>query len=324
MPDHTLPIVILAGSDRRAPDLPDGGRDKHPLSGYKGVDVRIGGRTLLESVIDRLEICGRFDPVYVVGPRSVLGSMGPRCELIDSDGTFGENIRSSFEAMRREHRRAPFAFITCDILPEVDTLRVLMDDYAAHAPCDLWFPLIHAPEDRGSLGASAWKPRYRIVPRDGLPAVGILPGHLAIVDPTALRLKFVYRLMQLGYRTRNRPINYRRRVMVRGVVLELLYQDLLHLLTLRAPTLTWSVLRVGIAAAHELREGRITRTRLEDTLRRIFVASRHRRRHPERRVHLPIVEGLSLALDIDTEEEARAAGGEVADRLARERDSATG
>jgi hypothetical protein len=250
--------------------------------------------------------------------------MGPRCALIDSDGTFGENIRKSFDAMRAEHGRAPFAFITCDILPEVDTLTVLMDDYAAHAPCDLWFPLIHAPEDRGSLGASAWKPRYHIVPREGQAAVGILPGHLVVVDPAALRLKFVYRLMQLGYRTRNRPINYRRSVMVRGVVLELLYQDLLHLLTLRAPTLTWSVLRVGISAAHELREGRITRNRLEDTLRRIFVASRHRRRHPERRVRMPIVEGLSLALDIDTEEEARAAGGEVADRLARERDAALG
>ena len=36
------------------------------------------------------------------------------------------------------------------------------------------------------------------------------------------------------------------------------------------------------------------------------------RRHPERHVRLPIVEGLSLALDIDTVEEARAAGGDVA------------
>ena len=78
-----------------------------------------------------------------------------------------------------------------------------------------------------------------------------------------------------------------------------------------AATLTWSVLRVGIAAARELRDGTITRERLEQALRTIFVKSRHRRKFPGRRVQLPIVEALSLALDIDTEEEARAAGGNI-------------
>ena len=121
-------------------------------------------------------------------------------------------------------------------------------------------------------------------------------------------------MIQLGYKTRNRSINYRRAVMVRGVVLALLYQDLLHLMTLRAPTLTWSVLSVGIRTARELREGRISRERLEYASRKIFVNSRHRRRHPDRRVVLPIVDALSLAMDIDTEEEARAAGGDLGQR----------
>jgi hypothetical protein len=304
------------------PDLPDAGGDRHPLSGYKGVDVRIGGRTLVESVIDRLQNSERFHPIYIVGPRSIFGAVCAGCSLVDSDGTFGENIRTSIDAVRAEHPGRPIAFVTCDILPEVDTLRVLMEDYEAQAPCDLWFPLVHAPEDRGSLGASSWKPRYRIVPRDGEPAVRILPGHLAVVDPVALRLKFLYRIFQLGYRTRNRSINYRRSVIVRGVVSELMIQDLLHLFTLRAPTLTWSVLREGIAAARELRDGRITRRRLERALRRIFVTSRHRRNHPERHVRLPIVEGLSLALDIDTEEEARAAGADVGGRSDRRHDPA--
>jgi hypothetical protein len=314
MPGSTLPIVILAGSDRRPPDLPVDGRDQHPLSGYKGVDVRIGGRTLVESVLDRLERSGRFGPVYVVGPAALLGGMRSRCAVIDSDGTFGENIRTGIDGVRAAHPGSSIAFITCDVLPEVDTLHEVMDNYAGHAPCDLWFPLVHAPEDRGSLGKSAWKPAYHIIPREGEAAVGILPGHLVVVDPAALRLRFLYRLMQLGYRTRNRPINYRRAVMVRGVVLELLYQDLLHLTTLRAPTLTWTVLSVGIAAARELRDGRITRARLENALRKLFVTSRHRRRNPERRVAVPIVDGLSLALDIDTEEEARAFGGDVGRR----------
>ena len=47
----------------------------------------------------------------------------------------------------------------------------------------------------------------------------------------------------------------------------------------------------------------------------LFVKSRYLRRNPGRRVTCPIVEGLSLALDIDTEEEARQFGGDVTDHL---------
>jgi len=314
--DHRLPIVILGGSDRRPVRLPDRGRDKHPLSGYKGVDVRIGDRSLVETVIDRIERSGRFHPINVVGPQSIYAPLRPRCGLIDSDGSFGDNIRIALRTLRERHPGRPIAIITCDVLPDVDTLRTLMDDYHAHAPCDIWFPMILAPDDRGALGASAWKPAYRIVPREGEEAVKVLPGHLAVVDPAGLRKKFVYRVIQLSYRTRNRPIEHRGSVLVRGVVLELLYQDLLHLLTLNAPTLTWSALRIGIGGVRELRDGRVTRARLEERMRSILITSRHRRRYPHRRVRFPIVEGLSLALDIDTEEEARAAGGQVEERSA--------
>ncbi len=71
------------------------------------------------------------------------------------------------------------------------------------------------------------------------------------------------------------------------------------------------MLRAALPAARLLREGSITRPALEDALRKIFVRQRHRRRHPERRIHLPIVEALSLARDIDTEEEAQELGGSV-------------
>ena len=313
MSQAELPIVILAGSDRRPVELPDEARSEHPLAGYKGVKLRIGGRTLVETLAQRLADTGCFRPTYVVGPSGALAPLGERWSLIDADGTLGENIRVSLETVRRAHPGRAIAFITCDVVPEVETLRQLFTAWERRAPCDLWFPLIQAPDDPGTLGASAWKPAYRIVPRPGEPAVGILPGHLAIVDPAALRLEFLYRLIQVAYRTRNRSINARRWVMVRGVVLALLYQDLRHIATLRAPTLTWKVISVGIATARDLRDGCITRARLEDALRQIFVTSRHRRRYPERRVLLPIVEGLSLALDIDTEEEARALGARVAD-----------
>jgi len=307
-----IPIIILGGSDRRSAELPESGRDKHPLSGCKAVDILIDGRPMVEKVVQRLEASGCFGPIYLAGPARVYRAVDAAVERIDTDGSFGENIRASLEAVRVAHPGRPVSFITCDILPDADTLSGLMETYWEQAPCDLWFPLVRAPEDPGALGAFAWKPVYRIVPREGEPALPILPGHWVVVDPEALRLDFLYRLFQIGYSTRNRPINRRRIAMVRGVLLELLYQDLRHLLGLRLPTLTWSVLGAGIPAATALREGRITRARLEDAMRRIFVKYRHRRRHPERRILVPLVEGLSLALDVDTVEEAREIGGETA------------
>lgn len=304
-----IPIIVLGGSDRRTAELPDSGRDKHPISGCKGADILIDGRPMVESVVRRLDACGCFGPVYLAGPSQAYRHVRTTARLIDTDGTFGQNIRASLEAVRADHPGSPVGFITCDILPEVATLRGLMETYWRHAPCDLWFPLVRAPEDISALGEFAWKPVYRIVPREGEPPVRILPGHWVIVDPEALRLDFLYRLFQIGYRTRNRPINRRRAVMVRGLLLELLHQDLLHVLGLRLPTLTWTVLGSGISAAAALRDGRITRARLEDAMRRIFVKARHRKRYPERRILVPLVEGLSLALDVDTEEEARQIGG---------------
>ena len=51
---------------------------------------------------------------------------------------------------------------------------------------------------------------------------------------------------------------------------------------------------------------------LERRVGRILLKARFRARHPERGVRLPILDALSLAEDIDTEEEARAAAAVVA------------
>ena len=40
----------------------------------------------------------------------------------------------------------------------------------------------------------------------------------------------------------------------------------------------------------------------------IFIKTRHRKKHPNRGVSMPQMHALSLAEDIDTEEEARARG----------------
>ena len=308
---NSVPLVILAGSDRRPTMLPSSGRDKHPLSGYKGLDVRIQGQPLVAAVAERCLASGCFSPIYLAGPSGIYKDVTNSVKLIDADGGFAKNVRLAMTAVRAAHPDTPVAFTVCDILPDVDTLKEVMGDYHRHAPCDFYFPLVRTPDDLSQLGPSAWKPVYRVVPESGKAAQRILPGHLAVVDPGALRLAFLYRLLQLGYRTRNRSIRYRRGVMVRGVLGALLYQDLLHLLSLRAPTTAWTVLTAGLKAGRGLKSGTILLAQLEEAIRKIFVTGQHRKQYPDRQALLPLVEGLSLALDIDTVEEAHAMGGDI-------------
>lgn len=314
MANPTLPLIVLGGSDRKATRLPAAGRDKHPITGYKGVDVRIHGRAVIEILAERLAASGEFGPLFLAGPEHVYRGVNVPAESIETDTNFGRNIITAMRHVRERFPGSPVVFTTCDILPEVSDLRTAMDDWRRHAPCDLWYPLVRAPENHGRLGASSWKPTYRVVPRPGERSQEILPGHLLVTDPEAIRERFIDRLFELGYRTRNRPIPYRMSVMAGGLLGTLLYHDVLHVLSGRLPTLTMDVVGSGVAEGLRLRRGRATLAGLEDAVRRIFVKRRHRRRFPDRRVSLPVVDGLSLALDIDTEEEAREHDGTIARR----------
>jgi hypothetical protein len=300
------PIVILGGRDAVASAMPEGVEDKHPLLGYKGAAVRFGGRALIAHVVERLRASDCFGPIHIAGPRSVYTGLADGAAVIDVTGSIGETICAGIEGVDRAHGGVPVAFTTCDILPEVDALRRAMARYDAAAPCDGFLPMIRAPEDPAEMGLSAYKPTYRVAPEEGAATVEVLPCHLAVIDPGAFRLGFIFRVLELIYGTRNRSVGYRRRVMLPSIVLELLYQDLLHILGLRLPNLTWSVLRSGLPATRALRAGTITRPHLETAIRTIFITARHRARYPERRIVMPLLEGLSLALDIDTEEEAAA------------------
>lgn len=310
MGGEKIPIIVLGGSDRKSAELPESGRDKHPLSGCKGVDIRIGKRPMVAATVERVLAAGCFGPIYVAGPAKVYQGVPLSAELIDTDGSFGRNIEVSLEAVREAHPGRPIGFLTCDVLPEVLTLREVVAEFERCMPCDLFFPLIRAPQSLAELGAFAWKPVYRIVPEPGAPPVRILPCHLVLIDPEALRRQFLYRLFDVGYATRNRSVDTRRSAIVRKMISELLYQDLRHVLGLRLPTLTWTVLSAGLPAGAALRDGTITRRELEDAMRRIFVRSEHLRRYPDRRILTPLIDGISLALDVDTEEEAREIGGE--------------
>ncbi len=300
------PVVILGGADRKAVRLPEEGRGKHPLSGYKGAGVRIAGRPVVEVVAGRLAESEAFGPVFIAGPSRVYGPLGVRAEIVDTDGSFGQNILAALRHVRARHPGAMVLFTTCDILPDVATLRAAMADLAARAPVDLWYPVIRAPKDRALLGASAWKPRYGVRASRGEAPLEVLPGHLLALDPEALRVAFVDGLFERGYRTRNRSILYRLLAMSAGLVGGVFWHDFLHVAQGRLPTLTRDIVVSAFAGSLRLRTGRMLLPDLEDTVRRIFIKRRHRERYPERRVSLPVMDGLSLALDIDTEEEARA------------------
>ena len=305
-----LPLIILGGSDRRPASLPPEGRGKHALSGCKAVDVHIDGRRLIEIVVERFRAAEWFDPIYIAGPAAAYTKTSLDVEVFDTDAGFGRNIQVGIDEARRRHPESELAMATSDVLPTEDDLDTMLDDYFEHAPTDLWFPMIRAPEDERDLGESSWKPRYGF-PGEGDQTVPVLPGHMAIFDPDAMRLQFLYRLLDLGYQSRNRPILYRRSFMVRQLLFRLLWQDFLHLVSFRLPTFTWDTLKTGASAALKLRNNRLTRPELERAMRQIFSRRRHRKRFPDRRVRMPILDALSLARDIDTIEEAAAVGGQA-------------
>ena len=305
------PLVLLAGSDARPARLTEAGSAYRPLSGYKSAFLQIDGKPLVHCILERLAASERFSDLYVAGPAGVYRDLVPGARLVDCNERLESNLRSALEAVREDHPHGPVAFLASDVLPDVDSIRCVMDHYSENAPCDIFFPLPEVPDDSSALGPSSWKPRYWIRRDVRARASAVLPGHLVIVDPDALRIGLVYRLLALSYRTRNRPIGERSYAMFRGVLMHALREDLRQLFTLGLPDLTAAIIADGAAVVMGLKSGNMTRERLERAVRRILVRFGHRRRYPRRQVHMPILAGaLSLARDIDTEEEARAIGAE--------------
>ena len=300
----SIPIVILAGSDSEPAQLPLSGAGKHPLRGPKALQIILGGQPLIDLLIERLREVDAFGPVFVAGPHLAYGTRRGGVEVIDTDGSFGENLRAAVEAVRERCPGRPIAFTACDILPAPEEMDELLVDYHTHRPLDFWFPVILAPRQRELLGASAWKPQYGIVPNGGGPARPVLPGHLVIVDPDALRLGFIYRSFELAYRSRNRSLVYRFFFVVAHLLMHLLGKDLRQLLRLRPPVVTVSAVYQAMVIVAKERGRTMTTEELARRFRAIYVRSEHRRRHPERRGRLPLMAALSLAKDMDTQEEA--------------------
>lgn len=317
MSTSKLPLIILAGFDPTPATLPASGADKHPLVGSKGIDIQIDGKPLIDLLIARLRASDSFDPIYIGGPREAYGEEREGAQVIDTQGSFGHNIEVTIREVSRRHPDSPIALTTCDILPEVEDLGVAMADYNRRAPVDFWFPMIQAPTDPRDLGASAWKPQYHVVPAPGVEPVSVLPGHLIVVQPDACRIPLVLRAFNLAYRTRNRGVLHRLVVMVGGVLLSLASVDLRNLFVGRAPTLTVSILGHSVALARQLRGTSASPEELAHHVRRIFVRRSHRRRYPDRKGAFVVLDTVSLAKDIDTEEEALEVSRSLRDRMRR-------
>jgi hypothetical protein len=299
--DPRIPLVILAGSDRRASKLPEAGADHHAIAALKGVDLTLGGAPLITRVIERWRAVPEVGPIWVAGPADRHRDVGAD-EVIDTDGTLAANVHAAVARACRDGRQGPVSFATCDVLPDLTELEPVRADLRRHPNCALWYPLVRFPEE--GLGAFGWKPHYRLAPAPGEPAVPILPGHWLVIDPIALRMHFAEDLIDLAYRTRNRSVTSRQVTMMLTELGRFLWQDVRHVLALRAPLLTITLMTTGVRITRDLRRGDLDVETLGRRVRRMIVKARDQRRSPPVRVRFPIVDAVSLARDVDTREEA--------------------
>ncbi len=305
MRHKTIPLIVLGGRDRHTVDLPDAVIDRQALSGYKGARLRIGGRPLIVVLIDRLRATGVFDPIFIAGPSSIYGDIAPDGVTVhDTDGSFGQNLRFSVEKLRVDLKPTQVAVATCDILPDPAELQLAADDLVRNQPLDFWFPLVRVPQDKSTLGTSDWKPRYRLQPPGASQPVPILPSHILACNVEVTRLRLVYRLFDMLYATRNRPVVYRSLVLMRRLLWSLFLEDVKHMAALRRPHILGPVVGNSLVLANMLRNGKGTTTEWEDRIRRVFIRRDHARLFPTRRGRVPVIDALSLARDIDTLEEA--------------------
>ena len=303
---RSIPVVILGGSDRRPAQLPESGAALHPLAEYKGASIRVGGRPLVELLVERLNAADGFGPVTITGPARVYAPLGLDAHVIDSDGSVATNLCASIEG--RGRTTGPLALFACDVLPTTRELEQLRRTYES-APCRLWLPFVRRPADPTRLGVFAWKPTYPMVPPSGGEPVRILPGHLCVFEPDTLRLPLLYRLMDAAYRSRNRSVGRRLTALVGTALFELLAIDLGLLVRLRAPTRTLTTVSSGLRLARQLRRDRLRVEELERIIARIFLRQHLREVPAAEGIRFPFVDVLSRAEDVDTEEEARAVTG---------------
>ncbi len=300
-----IPLLLLAGRDRKAPAAPAAGQDDQQiLTGFKAIDTRIDGQALIEVLVERLHACGAFYPIALVGPREAYAQLDLDVQWIDSDSSFGGNLRTGIETLVEQINPKQLGFTTCDILPTPDDLERLLDDFWTYQPTDFWMPQ-HPVTDPDELSSSSYKPRYGFVPEGSAEPIPTLPIHLVIADPQSARRHLVYEIFDMAYATRSRSVSRRRGPIIKNALGLLLRTDLKRLKQGQWPTLSARMLWHGVHIARKLRMGHISVNEMADRLRKIWMTDSHRRAFPNRRGRVALVKARSLARDVDTPEEAR-------------------
>jgi MobA-like NTP transferase domain len=299
---HELrPLIILAGG-ARDDEAVRGETDR--IAGPKGVTIQVGGRPLIDVVVERYAACGSFEPILVAGPMERYGPTRGPATVVDTDVDFAGNIRAGIAAIPPEVAPGPVFFSSCDVIPEPAELERVMDDYYAHVPLDFWYPQIRVAGGAESLGTSAYKRKYWIRPEGEAEAAETLPGHLLAIDPEVVRRPLFYRCFELAYQSRTQPVAWRFLSISGGTLLQLVREDLRSLRAGRLPFHLVEILGNGFRLAWGLARGGITQAEVERYLGKTFSTRRHRRRYPDRGGRIPILDALSLARDIDTQGEA--------------------
>lgn len=300
-----IPITIMAGSDHAPGHLPESSSDLHSLSRfYKGAEVTVGDTPLIALLIEQIEKSSHFGPVTIAGPASLYQPLELNAKIVDTNGGLGTNLKAALDHHQESSGSSPLALLAYDILLTPEDLDELRLGYEADKPCALWVPFVRKPENDEELGAFGWKPSYRLLPARGMEPVEILPGHIAVLHPEAIRLPILYELLHLAYQTRNYPVATRKRVMLRSVIGKLLLDDLRTLGSLRVPRLTASVITNGLKIAKHLRRGDLVIPELEEAVSGIFLRHDSQSKESGGGVRHPVVDILRLAEDIDTQEEA--------------------
>ncbi|MDX1503903.1 MAG: NTP transferase domain-containing protein, partial [Thermoanaerobaculia bacterium] len=283
---------------------------KDRISGPKGVTLLVEGRPLIDLVVERFAASGGFGRLLIAGPGRYYGERRGPAEVVDTDREFAANIRAGMEAARKYSPEA-VCFTTCDLLPDVDEVQRVMEDYYRHAPLAFWFPAIRSPARTDLLGASAYKRRYQLRPEGSKVPEEVLPGHLVMVNPLAMRVELLQSSFELAYRTRTKTVARRFVIIIAGVLWRLLWHDLRAPLRLRLPLLTAEVFFNALPLALGLARGGIRQRTVETCLRRLFATRKWRRKNRGRRGRVPVLDALSLARDIDTRGEAEERSMEV-------------
>lgn len=297
-----LPIIILGGSDSYRQTVPGGLSAADMLSGCKGAVRLPTGRCIAGELVARIRESGRFLEPVLVGPRDVYAGLLD-CEIVDVRGNLPATIAAVERvAEQRYGGSRPVAVSACDVLPTAEEFRQLLSEaYDRNAACGLWWQLVAA--EPAELGASSWKPRYRIAPSRGAVPLNLYPGHLLVIRPAALRLDAFNRFLTLAYRYRNRGLYERAIRMTCRAIATMAAEDLRTLASFHLSGRTLSVPYLVFRVVRKFRAGKLTIRQLETAVSKLLIDPLFHRQVRKRSVVFSVTRIKSFAKDIDTRAE---------------------